>query len=122
MEREDGFQHNGTFVVGAMDGHARRRYSDDASVYEGDFLKGKRHGHGSIFVQVDEKKWWKYEGQFINDKMQGEGTMTRSNGSLDPKDWFVKSGTFPLKEEWVWEESVVEEDLPKEKVGVTPEL
>ena len=143
LEREDGFQHNGTFVLGAMTGHARRKYpaiedeeedeeeaqQHDAVVrreqdwYEGAFVNGKREGKGTYHVHVDAKKWWEFVGMFVNDEIKGEGTMTRSNGSQRPIDWKVKTAIFPLKEVWTWEEDPESEPEPsllvsEEKLGV----
>ena len=115
-EKENGFKHNGTFVLGRMNGHAKRRYADGSS-YEGNFMDGKRNGFGTYRVELENKKWWKYQGQFENDEMVGEGTMTRSNGSQKKEDWYTKSGNRddwkelanPNGNKWKWEDEEKEE-------------
>jgi hypothetical protein len=138
LEKDNGFKHNGTFVLGAMDGLARRDYplkdsinkdnfeknGDEKQVlviyepnwYEGNFIHGERHGKGIYHENVDNQKWWEWHGEFVYDQMKGEGTMIRSNGSQDPDKWDYKIGTYPWKEEWVWLE---DDELDNKKMERT---
>lgn len=51
-------------------------YADESSVYQGQYLKHKRHGLGKIIY----KNGSYYEGTFRNDKFDGYGVFIKSNG------------------------------------------
>ncbi|KAK1934684.1 putative MORN repeat protein, partial [Babesia divergens] len=45
----------------------------DGTQYEGDWVGGKRHGHGSL---ISTKQGYKYTGEWANDKREGKGELT----------------------------------------------
>ena len=57
-------------------GHQRRTHRD-GSVYEGQWKKGKRHGHGKMTTRR-----WCFEGKFKDGKRDGHGKSTDLNGTF----------------------------------------
>ena len=58
-------------------------YTKDGSVYHGGFLKGARHGHGTM----ENNEGTKYVGNFDNNKLHGHGDMMYANGNRYVGDW-----------------------------------
>lgn len=79
----------GSFASGSWDGQGRIfyrcRYKIKDTTYErynnkqeyvGDLKNGMRHGKGVMTYHSDHReKWAKYEGEFINDKLSGQGIL-----------------------------------------------
>lgn len=47
------------------------KYNDD-SIYVGKWQKNKRSGYGK-YVKTSNKRYYSYEGEFLNDKFHGNG-------------------------------------------------
>lgn len=67
---------NGSFYCGSVyddlpSGHGRLEHGD--RIYEGEFLKGKRHGHG---VETGARNY-RYDGGWEHDKYHGSGILVR---------------------------------------------
>lgn len=60
-----------------LDGLVVRHLYSDQSVYEGAFLAGKRHGHGTLTLADGTK----YDANWVNDKRHGEGSELFADGS-----------------------------------------
>ena len=60
----------------------------DGSVYEGDFVNGKRHGNGTM-VWGDSTQWAgdRYEGEWVEGWRTGQGTYTDANGAVSKGRW-----------------------------------
>lgn len=50
----------------------------DGQVYQGQWLRGKMHGHGTLYSNAGVK----YEGTFVAGKKEGHGTMTLEDGRV----------------------------------------
>ncbi len=55
----------------------------DGSCYEGQWLNGRRHGHGA-WTKADGSM---YVGEWVNDKPHGQGTLTLPNGNKYSGEW-----------------------------------
>ena len=53
--------------MGEMEGIGKEIFFEDGRTYEGDFLKGKKHGHG---VEVKPGKL-SYDGEWVNNYKDG---------------------------------------------------
>ena len=60
----------------------------NGTVYEGDFVKGKWHGKGTI-VWGDSTKWAgeRYEGEWVEGRRTGQGTYTDAKGNVFKGRW-----------------------------------
>ena len=58
--------------------------SNDVGKYEGQFLKGKKHGYGK-FTWADGSY---YEGEYKNDQKEGDGRLYNKKGLL------IREGTW----------------------------
>ena len=56
----------------------------DGSVYEGEWVNGKRDGQG-VLIQIDGTR---YEGMFENNQFHGVGCQTFANGDRYTGEWF----------------------------------
>lgn len=52
----------------------------NGDVYEGTFKQGKKHGNDCVYLFKTTERV--YKGNFENDKIQGQGTMTISEGLM----------------------------------------
>jgi hypothetical protein len=56
---------------------------DNGEYYEGEWMRGKRHGKG-IYVYIDGSR---FEGSWENDRINGEGTSWYPNGNRYQGEW-----------------------------------
>ena len=63
-------------------------YFSDGTVYEGDFVNGKRQGYGTI-VWGDSTQWAgeRYEGEWNDGWRTGQGTYTDAHGNISKGRW-----------------------------------
>ena len=81
----DGIWENGEFKTGKL-----RYVHANRNTYEGEFKDGKMHGKGkSYYLMTADGKPdnTSYEGQCVNDKRQGQGTLKMKNGSIYTGNW-----------------------------------
>merc|ERR1711972_127710 len=71
LQLREGTVYEGQLVNGVICGKGIMIWRDGAH-YEGDFALGLRNGHG-IFRAGGALVGMVYEGEFVNDKFQGEG-------------------------------------------------
>ena len=62
--------------MGEMEGIGKEIFFEDGRTYEGEFLKGKKHGHG---VEVKPGKL-SYDGEWVNNYKDGTGWETQLLG------------------------------------------
>ena len=85
---DDGSVYEGEFVDGKRNGKGKYTYAD-GTVYEGDFIDGNFNGKGKYtFANGDV-----YEGDFIDDKRTGKGKYTFANGTVYEGDFVDDSFT-----------------------------
>ncbi|MFY7728144.1 MAG: MORN repeat-containing protein [Flavobacterium sp.] len=74
---KDGSVYDGNWKGGKRHGKGIYKYSDGA-VYEGEWKQDKQHGTGTF-----EQGSVKYVGDFVNDRLEGKGTLTNQlDGSI----------------------------------------
>lgn len=59
-------------------------YAETGNVYVGEFLDGKRSGHGRLFHAADRII---YDGEWDSDRRQGEGTILSMEGQIASGDF-----------------------------------
>ena len=64
-------------------------YYSDGSVYEGEWHKGTRFGHG----QYRSKEGWTYEGFFDTNRRHGQGSINWLDGSFYIGEWYFEKIT-----------------------------
>jgi len=70
------------------EGRGEYTYTDKGLKYEGDFLRGKRHGHGVLWQKEKGGRMRRvYEGEWCQGKRQGSGTLYSSNGDVFTGSW-----------------------------------
>ncbi len=80
----------GKDAKGIPNGRGKMRYPD-GSEYEGTFFMGLRHGKGKYrFISADPDERLLYEGDWLNDKMEGVGVLAFKNG--DKYEGCLKNG------------------------------
>ena len=103
MELTDGSSVEGTWIDGEL---TTGRQVLDGKVYEGQFLRGKRHGHGTCQFEDgrhyigtwtngrmdgEGRMTWPdgmfYEGQYVDDKKSGVGQFTWADGRMYSGEW-----------------------------------
>ena len=57
--------------------HGKGRFTDKICTYDGDFVKGLKHGEGKYTYQCGSS----YVGSFVNNNMHGFGKYTYASGS-----------------------------------------
>lgn len=85
-----------------MQGRGALYYTDNQVAYEGEWHSDKLHGYGVLYNEqpgyaetgIDYRTlsnvrdaWVKYEGNFVEDEKQGEGTLFLSNGEYWRGQW-----------------------------------
>lgn len=73
-----GMIYEGEWINGVMEGNGKMIYIDGGN-YCGEWKDDKRHGYG-VYISADSAI--KYEGQYYEDKMNGEGMFTSNNGII----------------------------------------
>lgn len=66
-----------TLDEGSGENYGPYKYSKDNGIYYGQYLAGKRHGHG---IWISEANHMSYEGIWKNDVMDGPGAQMSPNG------------------------------------------
>ena len=74
-------------ATGKREGRGRYAYPNKAFTYDGEYVGGKKHGHGKFTIEGHSH----YEGSFENDEIEGEGRQVYADGS-------VYEGSFHLGE------------------------
>jgi hypothetical protein len=69
------YVYEGTFRDGLKEGSGKE-VNDDGSVYEGEFSRGRWHGHGVLHGKATNGSEVHYDGMFANDAMEGQGLLT----------------------------------------------
>jgi len=77
----DGRVYKGNFKNDLFDGYGELKYPN-GDYYRGDFKRGKKDGNGVIIYSPDSWLYSKYEGEFVNDKYNGIGTLYWKGGGL----------------------------------------
>ena len=77
----DGRVYKGNFKNDLFDGYGELKYPN-GDYYRGDFKRGKKDGNGVIIYSPDSWLYSKYEGEFVNDKYNGIGTLYWKRGGL----------------------------------------
>ncbi|CAL1528059.1 unnamed protein product [Lymnaea stagnalis] len=78
------FRYEGEWVKGKKHGHGKL-VMKDGTYYEGQFTDGEITGNGFKFFSSSNAK---YTGQFLNGEMHGEGMMHYKDGSIYKGDWY----------------------------------
>lgn len=73
-----------------MEGKGSYRWKD-GSKYNGEFVEGKRHGHGVQVWPLPGKGVMMYDGQWENDKRSGWGKLSYPDG----RSFGICSGVYP---------------------------
>eukprot|EP00877_Chromochloris_zofingiensis_P003782 jgi/Chrzof1/13404/Cz07g31220.t1 len=63
---------------GVRNGHGTYVYPNRFYAYDGEYVEGKKHGHGRLMMADGGM----YEGEFADDEIQGTGTRYFSNGNI----------------------------------------
>lgn len=74
----DGSYYEGDFVEGLFHGHGTYYFKDTEKTYTGAFVEGRMEGEG-------ETKWAdgkEFTGHFINGREEGDGTLRFPNGNI----------------------------------------
>ncbi|XP_005092118.1 uncharacterized protein LOC101861022 isoform X3 [Aplysia californica] len=78
------FRYEGEWMKGKKHGHGKLLMKD-GTYYEGQFVNGEINGHGYKFFASSEAK---YTGQFLNGEMHGHGIMNYKNGNIYEGQWY----------------------------------
>jgi len=78
------FRYEGEWLKGKKHGHGKLSMKD-GTYYEGQFLNGEINGQGYKFFASSQAK---YTGQFLNGEMHGHGIMTYRNGNCYEGQWY----------------------------------
>jgi len=85
----NGEMYEGMFTDEMYHGVGMYSYAD-GSVYEGNFHKNMRFGHGH-FRSSKADGAWSYEGEWDTNRKHGEGTITWADGSFYIGDWYYEN-------------------------------
>ena len=77
----------GKFQMSRMDGVDEMADEDGVITYDGEWYRGRRHGHGVLMYDSDGKA--KYEGQWFSDMRHGTGTMHYKSGNIYKGSWHM---------------------------------
>jgi len=83
-----GAVYEGDFIKGKRHGKGKTTGYNNGDVYEGDYIEDKMHGKGKYTFSSGDV----YEGDFIEGKMHGKGKFTYSDGRVQEGEW--KDGEF----------------------------
>ncbi|MBQ3081449.1 MAG: hypothetical protein IJC49_03250 [Clostridia bacterium] len=78
MHWANGDVYEGSFANNTMDGYGKYTWAG-GNTYEGYYQKDARHGEGILVIRSGESMS-RYEGEWINDKKQGNGVQEYDNG------------------------------------------
>ncbi|KAK3765840.1 hypothetical protein RRG08_026307 [Elysia crispata] len=78
------FRYEGEWMKGKKHGHGKLLMKD-GTYYEGQFINGEINGNGYKFFASSKAK---YTGQFLNGEMHGHGIMTYHNGNVYEGQWY----------------------------------
>lgn len=78
---EDGSYYDGDWVEGKKQGHGILYYCDgNTKIYEGKWLNDKFSGQGILYNIFSEELWVRYEGEFLEGVKNGKGILVMKNG------------------------------------------
>ncbi|GFR82095.1 MORN repeat-containing protein 1 [Elysia marginata] len=78
------FRYEGEWMKGKKHGHGKLLMKD-GTYYEGQFINGEINGNGYKYFSSSKAK---YTGQFLNGEMHGHGIMTYCNGNVYEGQWY----------------------------------
>ncbi|RUS92178.1 hypothetical protein EGW08_000031, partial [Elysia chlorotica] len=78
------FRYEGEWMKGKKHGHGKLLMKD-GTYYEGQFINGEINGNGYKYFASSMAK---YTGQFLNGEMHGHGIMTYLNGNVYEGQWY----------------------------------
>ena len=82
---DDGSKFYGEMVKGVPNGYGKKEFLN-GDVYEGQFKKGLRHGHGTLRIKKDAILE-RYSGMWASDRWDGFGTLSLTDGSRITGKW-----------------------------------
>lgn len=104
--------YDGMWCEGMIHGEGHMKWYMEGEDYKGNWVKGKRHGHG-IYTYQDPNiiSWYfTYNGDWKYDYMDGKGTYTDSDGDVYVGEWvggqkhgkgtYTPKNGFAHDEEW----------------------
>ncbi|GFR53186.1 hypothetical protein Agub_g15934, partial [Astrephomene gubernaculifera] len=80
-----GAVYEGAVVRGRREGRGRLSFTKSASVYEGEWRDGMRHGQGVLYTNITRTSY--YKGSWVNDTKHGPGVMRYDNGDTYDGMW-----------------------------------